>query len=255
MINLTAKAYAFWKQRPAQEDVSQGTAQITETLFEYVKGNTWYGSIAALSPSLSKFWIRRDVNKAFSAYKFDLIGTPDQKKHLHLFSNKERWFIDQGLDGMLRNILIKPTAHDKKALNSQLASNGILARKNKRWIEKITKYYNKSHFMIASSLIYLATRQMPQLRGVINKSKTLGQSKIENLATVLYRADPSVIQGLKKFLGDPNLDPANPNFHYLVRQVLQAKTVNAATRVFDQISSAFRTAGRAITSPISWLFS
>jgi hypothetical protein len=225
-------AYTLWSKKYQNQDPESSVAKITNQLFKHSYKNYW---LCQIFPSLSRIFIRINVLKALSAYKFDILEQGLSAKNLHLFSKKEKWFFEKNLTGMLRNILIKPTAKDRKKLKMQIIDKNILEKKARRWDEKINKYFNKEYFMVANTLIYLSTFRFPKLTGIINKYKTIGKSKIELEANSLGKLDPDVYEGLKKFLGDQNLNPKNPKFLNYVGKIIEAKTERISNNIFSSI--------------------
>lgn len=220
-MNITLDAYHFWETQYSYDpDRERSIDQIALGLFLQIKDaplkdRPWYCWFISLSPYLSQRWIRGKVETALAAYKFDIIGTPEQAACRALFSSEEMRIIDQRVDKIFKKVLLKKgvTSLDDKA---------------KRWAKKVKKYQDKSDYLIASFALDVLSRTpiFSAYQGTINQLKALKQSEIQIYSHLLTRY-PHIKEGLKEFLEDPNLDPIQPSWYGLIMKTAKAWVFSA----------------------------
>src|SRR5579872_5563331 len=144
--NLTSSenAYALWErygQSNGKPDIDVVVEQITLNIFFKRKDSCWYGFILHLFSGLAQYFIRKDVDNALAAYKFDLITSRQEIKAHWLFTPNESSCIRIENRDVFGSILSR---------EQRIAS---IADKAARWREKAEKYHHDSPYMITSAAL------------------------------------------------------------------------------------------------------
>lgn len=187
------RAYQLWEQADPSEHKKISQAKITHQLIREMKSN--HKKNFHFSSILKFFYrsiIKIQVKKALSAFKFDLICSGKESVHINIFSKKERWFIDENLTKIFKNVLAKNYSHN-------------LEKKAVRWKEKVNKYFNKTELMLGSYSLYRLKEMSPKLKNIVNCIKKL---PIENVCKKAIHEidDEETVKGIRKFLEQP-FDP------------------------------------------------
>jgi hypothetical protein len=206
--SVLENAYRLWKAtaqknfpKDTPDDIKRITTihEIANKLFNALKGKKWFNKISLFS-RFSKRLILRDVKRALSAHKFDLITTSKQAPaELWLFLEREKNLIQD-----LRPLFKKHLLH----------RTGVISIKAKasRWKKKVTKYHDSPRFLLASLGLATATERYPKLRPLVNRIiKPLNPKIIKDYTEwSLQGQDPAVEKGLTTLLSREDFNPQAP---------------------------------------------
>jgi len=192
--HLLERAYHLWKTADSQEPFDATQRRIITDLFNEIRAlNPWMSWFYTLIEYFNPFWMQIKVDAAFNAYKFDLFisGKADQK--LHLFSEKEKWFItDQKISSIFKNLLNK-----KQFLT--------INQRGCRWKQKVNKYWENKEYMIVIYLLFVISKKFPNIKNSIDwvKLLNLGLLKKKSIESFEDLNDDAVARGLTAFAGIP----------------------------------------------------
>lgn len=192
--HLLERAYILWETADSQEPFDEAQRRIIHNLFLEIKEiNPWMSWLYSLIEIFNPFWMKRKVERAFNAYKFDLFlsGKADQK--LHLFSEKEKWFItNQKISAIFKNLLLK-----KQFLT--------INQKGCRWQQKVNKYWEKKEYMIVIYILFLVSKKFPNIKKSIDWVKLLNLGLLEKKSVESFEDlnDDALARGLTVFAGIP----------------------------------------------------
>lgn len=192
--HLVERAYVLWEAADPQEPFDETQRRIIHNLFLEVKElNPWTSWIYSLIEYFNPFWLKKKVERAFNAYKYDLFlsGKADQK--LHLFSEKEKWFItDQKISAVFKNLLSR-----RQFLT--------IKQRGCRWQQKVNKYSGKKEYMIGIYLLFLVSKKFPNIKKSIDWVKLLNLGLLEQKCVESFQDlnDDALARGLTHFAGIP----------------------------------------------------
>lgn len=191
--SLMSRAYCLWENAGTDVPLAVTQQKIVSQLFlEVKKKNPWMGWFYSFVEFLFPKWMELKVKMALSAYKYDLVISGEYKSRIKLFSGKERWYIDQKLLGVFKNII------EKKASLS-------LSGRAYRWENKIKKYYNKRELMIGSYILFQIGRKFPNFKNSINWIKAVNLRYLEKHCVKTFKNldDDAITKGLIEYLEKP----------------------------------------------------
>lgn len=191
--HLIERAYVLWEATENQESLDQAQIRIIDNLFiELKRLNPWTSWIFSLVDFFNPFWMKRKVERALNAYKYDLFLTGKTDQKLHFFSEKERWFMDQKISGIFKNLLSK-----KRFLN--------LKQRGYRWQQKVNKYWGKTEYMIGIYLLFIVSKKFPNVKNSIDWVKILNLGLLEKKCVECFEDlnDDALARGLTLFAALP----------------------------------------------------
>ncbi|MBX7067644.1 MAG: hypothetical protein K1X28_10480 [Parachlamydiales bacterium] len=180
-------------------------------------------------------WMERKVERALSAYKYDLIMDGKYGLRMGLFSPKERWFIDQKLVGIFKNVIGRKTPQ-------------TLRIKAARWESKINKYYQKRELMIGSFILFQIGQKFPNFKNSINWMKALNFPYLEKHCKETFQNmnDDAIVQGITHFFSLP-FDETKGLFrifaeisYYVTKEKAKMATYSLYQSGVDKVASAGR---------------
>jgi len=170
-----------------------------------------------LPKELLIWWYRSSVKNALNAFKFELIGNDNFERYKHLFTKKEKWFHDAGVDKLFKNHLCKDKTKDgpikkgKNGFNKLCDLNSSTKARGNYFKKKVDKYSGDINSLIISHLTYLAMTNLPPFfKDSINAARR-PLSKYEKSQSKILDQFPIIRDGLKETL-NKNIDPNNPNY-------------------------------------------
>lgn len=236
--NLVERAYQLWEKADSEEPWPITKQKIISQLFlETKQKNPWMSWLYSFIDCFFPKWMERKVNKAFAAYKFDLVQSGKYASRTHLFSYKEKWFIDQKLIGVFKNIIGKRVPED-------------LQKKAARWRSKVNKYYKKREFMIGSYILFQIGQKLPNFRKKLDwvKALNLGYIEKECKETFANMDDDAIVRGLTHYLAKP-FDESKSLFRMFAEISYHVSKEKAKMTIRDvyhagiaKVALAFRTA-------------
>lgn len=239
---LIDQAYRLWQKIGTEEPCELAQEKIVHQLFLKKQQErpllSWYYSFVELAyPS----WMKKKVKLALGAYKFDLIAAGKHNSHLNLFTNIERWFIDQKLVGIFRNVIFKDRSMNIK-------------EKSVRLKEKAKKYYNKRELMIGSYILNQLGQKFPNYKKSINWMKILNIGYIENHSKETFKNinDETIVKGLTEYLEKPfdKTKSITRIFSEIVYFIAKAKTTSAINTTFNAVTGTVSAIGESILSGV-----
>jgi hypothetical protein len=191
-VMRTTDAYEM-VQHVAATNPEYDQAEIKSRLFALIKDqykinhSFWYYlySLCGRIDSL----IQNKLDQAIAAYKFDLVTSgADLSKRMHLFSDAEKWFVDQKLTGLLKNILIKK-------------DTDTVDKKSARWISKTSKYSGHREYMLGSYVLFLLGKKCDWLKKEIDFTKYSSPKKVQKYCEKIFGGfDQDILEGITRFL-------------------------------------------------------
>lgn len=243
---LAERAYSLWEKTENEEPREIAQEKIIRQLFREIKERSpffswFYSLVEFLHPS----WMKRKVERALSAYKYDLIFSDKYGSRLGLFSNKERWIIEQKLVGIFKNIIGRKTPLSLK-------------QKAVRWKSKVQKYHGKRELMIGSYLLFQIGQKFPNIRNSIDWMKALNMSYIERQCkeTLENVDDDEIVQGLTHYLAQP-FDETKGLFRVfseIIYYVTKEKAKITAKALYTSGTNGIYSLGRSIFGSIRSIY-
>lgn len=236
---LTAHAYALWEKAAVEEPLEATKQKIIKQLFFYLKqhsswANWYYSFVEFCYPK----WLKRKVDLALSAYKFDLTLAGKQDLRMHLFSAKEKWFFDQKLTGIFKNILSKK--------NSRMT----IGQKGKRWDNKIRKYHQHNDLMIGNYILHCVGQRFPNYKTPINWLKAVSKRSIEYHCkkTFINMKDSEITHGLMRYLENPSDSKSSLSrvFSKIIFYVAQEKVKGFCHKTYSTVTNQARSIGEGL---------
>ena len=252
--NVLENAYILWKASTqnnlastAPDELKQLTKihEITNTLFNTLISKKWYCRFSLFS-RISKQLVLRDVKRALSALKFDLVTASTlNTNELWIFRDREK-----PLASDLRLIFKKHLIH-RSGVES-------IRDKAKRWNSKAKKYRNNPRYLLASSTLTVIADRYPKIRIPINQFvKPMKPSTIKEYADwMLEGQDPAVEQGLTKLLGRTDFDskaPFNTILKAAIYEIGSQKVKNVARETFEACAYYLNAAKDKVCTAVSGL--
>ncbi len=241
--NLIGRAYQLWNDANPNENLKRSQEKIIHQLFmEMKQQNPWFSWFYTIVEHLFPIWVTKKVEKALSACKFDWLLAGRENDKLNFLSVKERWFIDQKMTKIFKNIICK---------SQPLTLEG----KARRWKQKIEKYYDKQEFMIGSYILYQVGEKFPNLRRSIDWMKVLRMSYIEKHSkeTLQNVDDDAIVRGLTHYLEQPFDAKKNLTriFTEVAYYVAKEKVKDVASGLHNAIKNRMNNVWKMLAHPLN----